>query len=115
MDAQPYFDRLADEIIAQNPNTGNPPIAELSLFPAPYSGNLYYVCGDLGLSTAYITWAEHFASFQHYAMWLWIDPETKRPAAHIRFASADDAKAFYTANGSHLHIRDIEGTVVVIE
>ncbi|MCL2738215.1 MAG: hypothetical protein FWE30_02075 [Bacteroidales bacterium] len=114
IDALPYLDRLAAEIIAQNPYIDNTQMAGRSLFPASHSGNLYYVCGDLGLSTAYITWAEHFVPFQNYAMWLWIDPETKQPAAQVRFASAEDAKAFYVANEKHFNISVEQDTTTAV-
>jgi len=92
-DAQPLLDRLATLIITLNPINEREKILNLNAFPPPHSGVLYYVCGDLGLSAAYIGWAALFAPYK-YTMWLRIDPETGQKRAIVTFASTDDMETF---------------------
>jgi len=77
VDSQPMLDALAELIVNKNPITESDNALSLSPFPPPHSGVVYYVCGDLGLSQAYISLAQRFASYTHYAMWLRINPETQ--------------------------------------
>jgi len=93
---------------------GNIDPLDLNSYPPPYSGVLYYICGDLGLSAAYIKWAQHFAPYQNYAMWLRIDPQTQKATAHVRFASDEDAKSFYAQNSEQLSLKQIQDKVLTI-
>ena len=104
IDSQPLLDALATIIISKNPITGDEKTVPLHAYPPPHSGTLYFVCGDLGLSSAYIGWAKFFITFQDYAMWLRIDPETQKASAQVRFVSVDDTNTFCIQNENQLDI-----------
>jgi hypothetical protein len=103
VDAQPMLDSLATLIANINPFTEGEKTGIGNTFLPPYSGTLFYVCGDLGLSTAFIEWAKYFAPYKHYTMWLRIDPETKKMTAQVTFASIADMESFCTLNEKHLN------------
>ena len=98
IDAQPLLDSLAEMITGKNPVTERDKSIDFTAFPIPYSGALYYVCGDLGLSAAYITWASFFTPYPHFAMWLRIDPESKEVNASVCFDSTSEAESFCAKN-----------------
>ena len=97
-ESQPMLDALAQAITQANPLPEGTPVPDLSAWPLPHSGNLYYIQGDLGLSAAHISWAEAFLPFSGYEMWLRIDPETGTPRAWVKFASEADAILFKENN-----------------
>ena len=106
-DSQQALDHLAQAIVQANPLPEGPPVPDLSAWSLPHSGNLYYIQGDLGLSAAYISWAEAFLPFSGYEMWLRIDPETGTPSAQVTFASEADALLFKENNSdimTHIQI-----------
>jgi len=113
-EAQPILDTLATLIIHTNPISEGVQSTYLDATPPPRSGILYYVCGDLGLSAAHISWAQLFAPYTHYTMWLRIDKETGEATAHISFASANDAETFCSQNEGQLLVKR-EGKEVFIQ
>ena len=114
IDSQPLLDSLSTLIINKNPIDKERKTLDLSSFPPPYSQVLYYVCGDLGLSAAHISWAQLFAPYTHYAMWLRIDPESGEVTAQVHFASENDAEAFCVQNESLLRF-ERKGSEVFIK
>jgi len=100
VDSQPLLDTLTALVVRKNAPTEEGKTLHLNSFPPPYSGILYYVCGDLGLSAAHIGWAQLFAPYTHYAMWLRIDKESGEATAMVHFATEDDAEAFCAQNGA---------------
>ena len=110
IDAQPLLDSLAERIVA----TKSDQTLDLTAFPPPHSGSLYYVCGDLGLSAACIGWAKFFLAYTGYAMWLRIDEETGNPSAQVRFASANDLESFCTTNQNHLKITKLTHDSLIV-
>ena len=111
-DAYPLLDAIAEIVTdSLNEQSTNPPS-----FPPPYSGYLYYICGDLGLSSAYINWASTFLPYTQFAMWLRIDSETQKPSAEVRFASSEDLESFVAANNGRFQIIKVsEDTLFVAE
>ena len=112
VDAQPLLDSLAEMILSNNLVTENELILPPKSFPAPYSGTLYYVCGDLGLSSAYIGWVPLLAPYSNYSMWLRIDPKTQEASAQIRFASIEDMESFCLQNDNQLEIIILDASIV---
>jgi len=110
IDAQPLLDSLAELIIAATSDQ----TLDLVAFPPPHSGYLYFVCGDLGLSAAYIGWAKFFLPFTGYAMWLRIDEVTGSPSAQVHFASANDLESFCTVNQSNLKITKLTHDSLIV-
>ncbi|MDR2586529.1 MAG: hypothetical protein LBC84_10015 [Prevotellaceae bacterium] len=100
-DSLDLLDSLAIMIKDNNPIKQGDEVLDLSAFPPPHSGFLYYVCGDLGLSAAYIGWARHFAPFSNYTIWMQIDPITGGVSAQITFDSKEDMESFCRANNNH--------------
>jgi hypothetical protein len=105
MDPQPLLDSLSTLILQRNPIAENEHIANLAPAPPPYSGIWYYVCGDLGLSAAHISWAQYFAPYTQYQMWLHIHPETQQPTAQVRFASEEETTTFCTQNRARFDLK----------
>ena len=98
IDTQPLLDSLAEFILNNNPVTKDDNNLYQNVLSTSHSGTLYYVCGDLGLSSAHIEWATFFAPYSHYSMWLRINQQTKEVSAQIQFDSIDDMESFCEKN-----------------